>query len=72
MAPSAKKLEEALLDGTYEVYQVDPEETSVNKVRKHVEEKLSLEDGFFSNEKWKAKSKKIIKQRVVSHTLNSQ
>ncbi|KAI5467074.1 hypothetical protein BGZ63DRAFT_476946 [Mariannaea sp. PMI_226] len=64
MAPSAKKLEEALLDGTFEVYSTTPDETTVNKVRKHVEEKLGLEEGFFLDTKWKAKSKTLIKARV--------
>lgn len=65
MAPPAKKIEQALLDGTYEVYSEAPDDTTVNKVRKHVEEKLSLKDGFFSTGNWKAKSKNLIKDRVV-------
>ncbi|KAL6400713.1 hypothetical protein AUP68_16428 [Ilyonectria robusta] len=64
MAPPAKKIEQALLDGTYEVYSEAPDDTTVNKVRKHVEEKLSLKDGFFTTGNWKAKSKTLIKDRV--------
>ena len=67
MAPSAKKLEEALLRGTYETYRLEPEATTVNKVRKQVEEDLGLEDGFFSSGQWKSKSKTLIKERVVSY-----
>lgn len=66
MAPSDKEIEDAILQGTCEVYENDPSDTSVNKVRKHVEEKLSLEDGSLSNGEWKTKSKNLIKQRVVS------
>ncbi|KAH0493035.1 hypothetical protein TgHK011_007958 [Trichoderma gracile] len=64
MAPSAAKLKEALIEGTREVYQAEPDATSVNKVRRHVEEKLGLEDGFFTSETWKQKSKTIIKEQV--------
>ncbi|TFB06552.1 hypothetical protein CCMA1212_000123 [Trichoderma ghanense] len=64
MAPSAAKLKEALIEGTREVYQAEPDGTSVNKVRRHVEEKLGLEDGFFTSEAWKQKSKTIIKEQV--------
>jgi hypothetical protein len=65
MAPSAKKLEAALIDGTCEVFKVEPDATSVNKVRKQVEEKLGLEDGFFQSEEWKSRSKSLIKHYVV-------
>ncbi|CAM1504044.1 Fc.00g016350.m01.CDS01 [Cosmosporella sp. VM-42] len=64
MAPSATKLEDALLQGTYDIYRVEPDATTVNKVRKHVEEELGLEDGFFSSGQWKSKSKTLIKERV--------
>lgn len=66
MAPSAAKLKEALIDGTCEIYKAEPDGTSVNKVRRHVEEKLGLEDGFFTSDTWKQKSKTIIKEQVVS------
>ncbi|KAL7918756.1 hypothetical protein ACQKWADRAFT_303258 [Trichoderma austrokoningii] len=64
MAPSAAKLKEALIDGTCEIYKAEPDGTSVNKVRRHVEEKLGLEDGFFTSGTWKQKSKTIIKEQV--------
>lgn len=66
MAPSAAKLKEELIEGTREVYRAEPDGTSVNKVRRHVEEKLGLEDGFFTSDTWKQKSKAIIKEQVVS------
>ncbi|KAL7797276.1 hypothetical protein V8C37DRAFT_305870 [Trichoderma ceciliae] len=64
MAPSAAKLKAALIEGTREVYNAEPDGTSVNKVRRNVEEKLGLEDGFFTSETWKQKSKTIIKAQV--------
>lgn len=66
MAPSTKKLEQALIDGTSEVFSAEPDGTSVNKVRRHVEEKLGLEEGFFTSGYWKQKSKALIKEYVVS------
>lgn len=70
MAPSPKEIEQALLDGTYEVYSTAPDDTTVNKVRGHVEEKLGLDDGFFSTGDWKSKSKVVIKGRVVCSALH--
>ncbi|UKZ49803.1 hypothetical protein TrVGV298_004056 [Trichoderma virens] len=64
MAPSAAQLKEALIKGTREVYSAEPDGTSVNKVRRHVEEKLGLDDSFFTSEAWKQKSKTIIKEQV--------
>ncbi|KOS18273.1 hypothetical protein ESCO_002707 [Escovopsis weberi] len=64
MAPSAAKLKEALVRGTREVFEAEPDETSVNKVRKHVEEKLGLDEGFFTVGKWKQTSKAVIKEQV--------
>ncbi|QYS96126.1 hypothetical protein H0G86_003387 [Trichoderma simmonsii] len=64
MAPSTAQLKEALIEGTREVYSAEPDGTSVNKVRRRVEEKLGLEDGFFTSETWKQKSKTIIKEQV--------
>ncbi|KAL6815766.1 hypothetical protein GGI42DRAFT_116217 [Trichoderma sp. SZMC 28013] len=64
MAPSAAQLKAALIEGTREVYSAEPDGTSVNKVRRRVEEKLGLEDGFFTSETWKQKSKTIIKEQV--------
>lgn len=66
MAPSKKELEGALIKGTQAVFKEDPDTTSVNKVRKHVEEELDLEEGFFTGETWKQRSKELIKEHVVS------
>ncbi|KAK7423177.1 hypothetical protein QQZ08_009173 [Neonectria magnoliae] len=64
MTPSPEEIEQALLDGTSEVYSTTPDDTTVNKVRGHVEKKLGLEDGFLSGSDWKMKSKVVIKGRV--------
>ncbi|KAK8146049.1 hypothetical protein G3M48_003645 [Beauveria asiatica] len=64
MAPSAKALKEALIEGTCAVFNLEPDATSVNKVRHHVEQKLSLEEDFFSGQDRKQKSKEIIKEYV--------
>lgn len=66
MAPSVKTLEAALVDGTCAVFESEPDATTVNKVRNHVTNKLDLDDEFFSSEKWKQKSKTLIKETVVS------
>lgn len=65
MPPNKQTIEEALKYSTYEVFNADPDATSVNKVRQHVELKLSLDEGFLSNGDWKHKSKEIIKEYVV-------
>lgn len=66
MAPSSKKLERALVDGTSDVFCAEPDATTVNKVRQHVELKLRLDKGFFTTVDWKQRSKAIIKESVVS------
>ena len=65
MAPSVKNIEQALVDGTCAVYEAEPDATSVNKVRKHVTDLLSLDEEFFVSAKWNNKSKTIIKDTVV-------
>jgi hypothetical protein len=66
MAPSTKAIETALVDGTVDVFRAEPDETTVNKVRRHVEDKLELGENFLSSAKWKQKSKELIKTTVVS------
>lgn len=66
MAPPAKALKDALIQGTCDVFKLDPDTTSVNKVRRHVEEQLGLDEGFFAGDSWKQSSKEIIKEYVVS------
>jgi hypothetical protein len=72
MAPSAKNIEQALVDGTCAVYRAEPDATSVNKVRKHVTDELDLDEEFFASAKWKAKSKTIIKETVVRRCYTMQ
>ncbi|EGX96363.1 transcriptional regulator, putative [Cordyceps militaris CM01] len=69
MAPSAKALKEALIEGTCDVFKLEPDTTSVNKIRHHVEERLGLREDFFSDKDWKGKSKEIIKEYVNSHYM---
>ncbi|KAL5323206.1 hypothetical protein ACEPPN_007739 [Leptodophora sp. 'Broadleaf-Isolate-01'] len=61
MAPSEKEI----VDGIYAViktlHSTDPETLTVRNVRNKVEADLGLDTGFLSNESWKDKSKKIIK-----------
>ncbi|PHH79328.1 hypothetical protein CDD80_5091 [Ophiocordyceps camponoti-rufipedis] len=64
MPPSAKEIETALIDGTCHVYKADPESISVNGVRRHVEQKLDLEQDFFTLGEWKGRSKALIKEYV--------
>ncbi|KAG5930272.1 hypothetical protein E4U42_002484 [Claviceps africana] len=64
MVPSHEKLEAALIEGTYHIFTSEPDATTVNKVRKHVEEEQGLEAGFFANDEWKQKSKAVIKEYV--------
>lgn len=68
MAPSDKKLETELRSAVREVARKNREELTVNNVRRFVEEKLDLEQGFFSSEAWKGQSKTIIKTAAVSCT----
>lgn len=66
MAPSTKAIKDALVQGTCDVFKLEPDTTSVNKVRSHVEGKLGLEEGFLSKADWKQQSKEAIKEYVVS------
>ncbi|GAO17739.1 uncharacterized protein UV8b_07406 [Ustilaginoidea virens] len=64
MTLSRGKLEEALIQGTYQVFTSDPDATTVNKVRKHVEDAQNLQAGFFASDEWKQRSKILIKEYV--------
>ncbi|UNI17509.1 hypothetical protein JDV02_003849 [Purpureocillium takamizusanense] len=65
MAPPPKEeLEKALVAGTHRVFTADPDATTVNKVRHHVEEQLGLGEGFFASDEWKQRSKALIKECV--------
>lgn len=65
MAPSAKVIKQALVDGTCTVFREDPDAISVNKVRRHVTDDLELGEDFFSTGEWKQNSKLVIKETVV-------
>lgn len=66
MAPSAEALEVAIQQGTADIFAAEPDATTVNKVRKHVEATLNLKEGFFTSPEWKQRSKDLIKGLVVS------
>lgn len=44
------------------------EDLSVNTVRTKCEKENGLDEGFFAKGHWKAKSKQIIKTKVVRHS----
>ncbi|KAG5976038.1 hypothetical protein E4U58_006373 [Claviceps cyperi] len=64
MVPPPNELETALIEGTHHIFTSEPDATTVNKVRQHVEEEQGLQEGFFTNDEWKQKSKAIIKEYV--------
>jgi len=67
MAPSTKVLEGKLRTAVDEVFNSDiRDQLTVRLIRNKVEEELELEDGFFVQEEWKEKSKRIIKEWAVS------
>lgn len=66
MAPSAEALEAALISAANAIFKAEPDETTVNKVRKQAESDLDLDDDFFLGAKWKSRSKNVIKEHVVS------
>jgi hypothetical protein len=45
----------------------DRDQLTVNHAREAAEKKLKLEDGFLKAADWKAKSKQIIVETLVSH-----
>lgn len=66
MAPSGKALEGYLKEATRQLYVTDPDTVTVNLARRRAEEDNDLEQGFFVSEDWKARSKTIITEFVVS------
>lgn len=68
MAPPAKTLERDLKKVVREQFGKD-DNLTVNAVRKRVQEMHDLDDGFFVAPDWKAKSKTIITELVVSVTF---
>jgi len=65
--PSDKELAAELAKTVREMYAAGKlSEVTVNQVRSLTEERLGLEEGFFKDDAWKAQSKDIIKEAVVS------
>jgi hypothetical protein len=70
MAPSDAALEKALVDAVHHMLATgDDAGVTVNSVRKYVEEKLDLEDGFFRAAEWKTRSKELIRAANVSRAI---
>ena len=66
MAPNPQALEDGLVAAVRELFSgPDREQLSVNTVRRRVEDRFGLEEGFFAGAEWKAKSKSVIKDAVV-------
>lgn len=66
MSQSDEQLEEELRAQVRHVWQNERDVLTVNHIRKTAEEKLELDEGFFSLEPWKSRSKSLIKETVVS------
>lgn len=66
MSQSDDQLEEELRAQVRHVWENERELLTVNHIRKSAEEKLGLDDGFFQLDSWKARSKLLIKETVVS------
>lgn len=65
--PNDRKLETALRDTVRSIYDsAERDSLTVNLVRKRVEQQFNLKDGFFVKDKWKERSKVIIKEYAVS------
>jgi hypothetical protein len=71
MPPGSKVLEAELGKTVDQLWQRDQANLTVNKVRAIVAKKLKLEEDFFVQEDWKARSKNLIKKRVVRYKLGS-
>ncbi|KAH7369714.1 hypothetical protein BKA65DRAFT_3907 [Rhexocercosporidium sp. MPI-PUGE-AT-0058] len=61
MAPSEKDIVDGIYAAIKTLHSSDPETLTVRNVRNKAEADLGLETGLLSNESWKDKSKKIIK-----------
>ncbi len=65
MAPRASVLEAELAARVRHLFEHDLDHLTVNTVRKYVEDKHGLEDGYFKSGRWKVKSKNIITETSV-------
>lgn len=67
-----KDLEASLLAVVKELFSGPSRgDLSVNTVRTKCEKENGLEEGFFAQGEWKAKSKELIKNQVVCHPVSS-
>lgn len=67
MAPPTKKaLVSALNNAVDTLWKQQRDNVTITNCRARAEQDLDLEEGFFTDPKWKAESKSIIKDRVVS------
>jgi hypothetical protein len=67
MPPTDATVEAELRQVVHDIFNSDQRPNlTVNLVRKHVQDKLGLADGYFSDKKWKDRSKLIIKGLAVS------
>lgn len=69
MAPSDQKLEAELRAKVREVMEHDRGLLTVNHIRKLVTDEFDLDESFFLSSDWKARSKTLIKNEVVSRLL---
>ena len=67
MSPSPKAVETELVSVTDAIFaSAERDGLSVNQVRRRVEDRLALDAGFLDGGDWKARSKEVVKERVVS------
>ncbi|KAL9943163.1 hypothetical protein D7B24_000888 [Verticillium nonalfalfae] len=72
MALSKQEIEAAIRDAVREVSGINRDNLTVNYIRKFTEEKLHLEEGFFSEPEWKSRSRALIKEIAESLDTASQ
>ncbi|CRK33031.1 hypothetical protein HYQ45_007824 [Verticillium longisporum] len=72
MALSKQEIEAAIRDAVREVSGINRDNLTVNYIRKFTEEKLNLEEGFFSEPEWKSRSRALIKETAESLDTASQ
>ncbi|KAI4260944.1 MAG: hypothetical protein LQ352_000099 [Teloschistes flavicans] len=67
------QLEAALRQAVEQLYQNDPEQITVKKIRTNVEQHLNLDLGFFKDDpSWNTRSKKVIQSEVAVQETQSQ
>lgn len=58
-------IEKEIADAVHRIYN-GPQDLTVNAVREAVEKKLKLDEGFLKDGDWKAKSKELVHDTLVS------